>query len=62
MSGLCPAAVPWKSEGYIQVFLDGGLNQQRMGVCVGSLSVCEFILLMISFSSLKHLLDPHADM
>lgn len=23
------------SEGYIQVFLDGGLNQQRMGVCVG---------------------------
>ncbi|KAL5705401.1 O-fucosyltransferase 31 [Ranunculus cassubicifolius] len=22
-----------KSEGYIQVFLDGGLNQQRMGIC-----------------------------
>lgn len=26
------AAVPEKSEGYVQVFLDGGLNQQRMGV------------------------------
>ncbi|CAI9116151.1 OLC1v1017227C1 [Oldenlandia corymbosa var. corymbosa] len=25
--------LPKKSEGYIQVFLDGGLNQQRMGVC-----------------------------
>ncbi|KAK6940262.1 GDP-fucose protein O-fucosyltransferase [Dillenia turbinata] len=25
---------PSKSEGYIQVFLDGGLNQQRMGICV----------------------------
>lgn len=25
--------LPEKSEGYIQVFLDGGLNQQRMGVC-----------------------------
>lgn len=24
---------PKKSEGYIQVFLDGGLNQQRMGIC-----------------------------
>lgn len=24
---------PERSEGYIQVFLDGGLNQQRMGVC-----------------------------
>ncbi|KAL8151931.1 hypothetical protein V2J09_021739 [Rumex salicifolius] len=24
---------PEKSEGYIQVFLDGGLNQQRMGIC-----------------------------
>lgn len=23
----------WSSEGYIQVFLDGGLNQQRMGIC-----------------------------
>ncbi|GAV61618.1 O-FucT domain-containing protein [Cephalotus follicularis] len=25
--------LPAKSEGYIQVFLDGGLNQQRMGIC-----------------------------
>ncbi|KAG8383609.1 hypothetical protein BUALT_Bualt04G0031700 [Buddleja alternifolia] len=25
--------VPEKSQGYIQVFLDGGLNQQRMGIC-----------------------------
>ncbi|CAN6460085.1 unnamed protein product [Victoria cruziana] len=24
---------PTKSQGYIQVFLDGGLNQQRMGIC-----------------------------
>lgn len=24
---------PKKSQGYIQVFLDGGLNQQRMGIC-----------------------------
>ncbi|CAA6662129.1 unnamed protein product [Spirodela intermedia] len=24
---------PKKSSGYIQVFLDGGLNQQRMGIC-----------------------------
>ncbi|KAG0469557.1 hypothetical protein HPP92_015602 [Vanilla planifolia] len=24
---------PVKSSGYIQVFLDGGLNQQRMGIC-----------------------------
>lgn len=32
---ICFAALPEKSEGYIQVFLDGGLNQQRMGVCVG---------------------------
>lgn len=27
------AALPKKSTGYIQVFLDGGLNQQRMGIC-----------------------------
>jgi hypothetical protein len=27
------AALPEKSRGYIQVFLDGGLNQQKMGVC-----------------------------
>ncbi|KAF8377382.1 hypothetical protein HHK36_030759 [Tetracentron sinense] len=25
--------LPKKSPGYIQVFLDGGLNQQRMGIC-----------------------------
>ncbi|XP_077234136.1 O-fucosyltransferase 31-like [Tasmannia lanceolata] len=25
--------LPRESEGYIQVFLDGGLNQQRMGIC-----------------------------
>ncbi|XP_075485665.1 LOW QUALITY PROTEIN: O-fucosyltransferase 31-like [Primulina tabacum] len=25
--------LPKKSRGYIQVFLDGGLNQQRMGIC-----------------------------
>ncbi|XP_024032912.1 O-fucosyltransferase 39 [Morus notabilis] len=25
--------LPEKSTGYIQVFLDGGLNQQRMGIC-----------------------------
>eukprot|EP00262_Sarcandra_glabra_P009957 TRINITY_DN24787_c0_g1_i1.p1 TRINITY_DN24787_c0_g1~~TRINITY_DN24787_c0_g1_i1.p1 ORF type:complete len:535 (+),score=75.80 TRINITY_DN24787_c0_g1_i1:82-1686(+) len=25
--------LPMISEGYIQVFLDGGLNQQRMGIC-----------------------------
>lgn len=37
MSNYCSlhsAAVPEKSEGYVQVFLDGGLNQQRMGVCI----------------------------
>ncbi|CAI9291715.1 unnamed protein product [Lactuca saligna] len=30
------ATIPFdseKSQGYIQVFLDGGLNQQRMGIC-----------------------------
>lgn len=27
------AVLPKKSLGYIQVFLDGGLNQQRMGIC-----------------------------
>ncbi|KAE9609084.1 hypothetical protein Lal_00020541 [Lupinus albus] len=26
-------SLPEKSRGYIQVFLDGGLNQQRMGIC-----------------------------
>ncbi|CAK9186722.1 unnamed protein product [Ilex paraguariensis] len=26
-------ALPKSSQGYIQVFLDGGLNQQRMGIC-----------------------------
>ncbi|GMP45737.1 hypothetical protein CsSME_00014155 [Camellia sinensis var. sinensis] len=26
-------SLPKKSRGYIQVFLDGGLNQQRMGIC-----------------------------
>nr|GEY58327.1 O-fucosyltransferase family protein [Tanacetum cinerariifolium] len=26
-------SIPEKSQGYIQVFLDGGLNQQRMGIC-----------------------------
>jgi len=26
-------ALPLEPSGYIQVFLDGGLNQQRMGVC-----------------------------
>ncbi|XP_052190091.1 O-fucosyltransferase 31-like isoform X2 [Diospyros lotus] len=26
-------SLPNKSKGYIQVFLDGGLNQQRMGIC-----------------------------
>lgn len=25
------SALPEKSQGYLQVFLDGGLNQQRMG-------------------------------
>ncbi|XP_010254530.1 PREDICTED: uncharacterized protein At1g04910-like [Nelumbo nucifera] len=28
-----PSVIPEKSQGYIQVFLDGGLNQQRMGIC-----------------------------
>ncbi|CDP11502.1 unnamed protein product [Coffea canephora] len=27
------SSLPKKSQGYIQVFLDGGLNQQRMGIC-----------------------------
>ncbi|KAL7094433.1 hypothetical protein ACP275_11G103800 [Erythranthe tilingii] len=27
------SSLPEKSNGYIQVFLDGGLNQQRMGIC-----------------------------
>ncbi|XP_016497686.2 O-fucosyltransferase 31-like [Nicotiana tabacum] len=27
------STLPEKSEGYIQVFLDGGLNQQRMAIC-----------------------------
>ncbi|XP_042021277.1 O-fucosyltransferase 31-like [Salvia splendens] len=27
------STLPEKSQGYIQVFLDGGLNQQRMGIC-----------------------------
>ncbi|XP_041018091.1 O-fucosyltransferase 31-like isoform X2 [Juglans microcarpa x Juglans regia] len=26
-------SVPEKTRGYIQVFLDGGLNQQKMGIC-----------------------------
>lgn len=28
-----PSALPDKTKSYIQVFLDGGLNQQRMGIC-----------------------------
>ncbi|KAK7282891.1 hypothetical protein RIF29_11997 [Crotalaria pallida] len=28
-----PPSLPEKSRGYIQVFLDGGLNQQKMGIC-----------------------------
>ncbi|CAM8996114.1 unnamed protein product [Rhodiola kirilowii] len=28
-----PLPSPENSKGYIQVFLDGGLNQQRMGIC-----------------------------
>ncbi|KAL5755288.1 hypothetical protein ACOSP7_023508 [Xanthoceras sorbifolium] len=32
-SAKAPSALPQKSQGYIQVFLDGGLNQQRMGIC-----------------------------
>ncbi|XP_068650212.1 O-fucosyltransferase 31 [Aristolochia californica] len=27
------SGLPAKSQGFIQVFLDGGLNQQRMGIC-----------------------------
>uniref|UniRef100_A0A2N9FKT9 O-fucosyltransferase family protein n=1 Tax=Fagus sylvatica TaxID=28930 RepID=A0A2N9FKT9_FAGSY len=31
--GLFGLVLPEKSQGYIQVFLDGGLNQQKMGIC-----------------------------
>ncbi|KAK3038313.1 hypothetical protein RJ639_031409 [Escallonia herrerae] len=34
-------ALPKKSEGYIQVFLDGGLNQQRMGYL--SSKICDAV-------------------
>ncbi|KAF3777727.1 Uncharacterized protein EJ110_NYTH45264 [Nymphaea thermarum] len=30
---LATQPLPTRSQGYIQVFLDGGLNQQRMGIC-----------------------------
>ncbi|XP_042499119.1 O-fucosyltransferase 31-like [Macadamia integrifolia] len=33
VESVVPSALPRKSQGYIQVFLDGGLNQQRMGIC-----------------------------
>ncbi|CAA0831204.1 O-fucosyltransferase family protein [Striga hermonthica] len=33
LKSVSTSKVPEKSEGYIQVFLDGGLNQQRMGIC-----------------------------
>lgn len=39
-SYMCYVELPKKSQGYIQVFLDGGLNQQRMGVCKFSCSIC----------------------
>nr|XP_010939815.2 O-fucosyltransferase 31 [Elaeis guineensis] len=32
-SAYSPVSLPTRSTGYIQVFLDGGLNQQRMGIC-----------------------------
>lgn len=41
----CGAALPEKSQGYIQVFLDGGLNQQRMGVstCIYCKMLCSMV-------------------
>ncbi|XP_017245958.2 O-fucosyltransferase 39 [Daucus carota subsp. sativus] len=32
-TGPTPPPSPKNSQGYLQVFLDGGLNQQRMGIC-----------------------------
>ncbi|XP_073044661.1 O-fucosyltransferase 39-like isoform X1 [Primulina eburnea] len=31
--GFTSTELPKKTQGYIQLFLDGGLNQQRMGIC-----------------------------